>query len=97
MISQGIDQVRHMLMTTAHAVKIGICPPNTGADVAAIRPDRALGNGLVDVRKAVLMAAYTRSMADHLTALNTLPSTGYGYSSERAAYSAYYHTTLVVR
>jgi hypothetical protein len=33
-----------MLMTMAHLLKLGICPPNTGADAAAIRPARAFGN-----------------------------------------------------
>jgi hypothetical protein len=97
MISQGIDQVRHMLMTTAHDVTIGICPSHICGDVAVIRTGRALGNGLVDVRRAVIVAAYNWGMAGHLNALNTLATTGYGHSSERAAYSAYYRTTLVVR
>jgi hypothetical protein len=39
-------------MTTAHDVTLGICPSHFCGDVAVIRTDRALDNGLVDVRRA---------------------------------------------
>jgi hypothetical protein len=43
------------------------------------------------------MAVDKRDMVNYLAAWNTLAATGYEYWSTWVAYSAYYHTTLVVR
>lgn len=49
-------EVRQVLMKTARDVTSGKCHFNTGANSAAVGPDTATGNGLVDAHKAVLMA-----------------------------------------
>lgn len=48
--------IKNILMNTAKDVTVGNCNVATGGHAAAIGPDLATGNGLVDAHKAVLMA-----------------------------------------
>lgn len=48
--------IKDILMKSARDVTAGSCNPATGGNAAAIGPDLATGNGLVDAHKAVMLA-----------------------------------------